>query len=249
MQILFTICGRAGSKGVKGKNVRLFCGKPIVHYTLEIYRKYRDKHKEQEIYLALNTDSELLKQQVEQFGIDCVIVNRKEELAGDVVAKADVIRDTLEQVEKKYDQKFDLVVDLDITSPLRTVKDVEGIIELVLNNTKCNFAYSVVEARRSPYFNVVNQKENGFFDRVIPTDFTARQQLPKCFDMNASIYAYSKEYLMNTSIENRRALIWEMKDVGVLDIDSEQDFELMEVILRFLWKKGNYLDLELGLNA
>lgn len=243
MQILFTICGRAGSKGVKGKNVKLFCGKPIVYYTLEIYKKYRDKHKEHGICLAVNTDSELLKQQVTQFGIDCVMVNRKEELAGDVVAKADVIRDTLEQVEKKYDQKFDLVVDLDITSPLRTLKDVEGIVELVFDNTECNYAYSVVEARRSPYFNVVNQKDNGFFDRVIPTDFTARQQLPKCFDMNASIYVFEREYLFDLKPE-RRALIWKMQDTGVLDIDSEQDFEIMQLIVKYLWEKGDYLDLK-----
>lgn len=243
MQILFTICGRAGSKGVKGKNVKLFCGKPIVYYTLEIYKKYRDKHKEHGICLAVNTDSELLKQQVTQFGIDCVMVNRKEELAGDVVAKADVIRDTLEQVEKKYDQKFDLVVDLDITSPLRTLKDVEGIIELVFDNAECNYAYSVVEARRSPYFNVVNQKDNGFFDRVIPTDFTARQQLPKCFDMNASIYVFEREYLFDLKQE-RRALIWKMQDTGVLDIDSEQDFEIMQLIVKYLWEKGGYLDLK-----
>ena len=239
-KILFTICGRAGSKGVKGKNVKLFCGKPIVHYTLEIYKKYREKHKEHRICLAVNTDSELLKQQVQEFGIECVLVNRKEELAGDVVAKSDVIRDSLEQAEKNYNQKIDLVVDLDITSPLRTVKDVEGTIELVLDNTECNFAYSVVEARRSPYFNVVNQKENGFYDRVIPTDFTARQQLPKCYDMNASIYVFEREYLLNLNPEKRRALIWEMQDTGVLDIDSEQDFELMEVLMRYYWEKGKY---------
>lgn len=223
----------------------MFCGNPLVYYTLEIYKRYKECHREHEICLALNTDSDLLRDQVEMFGIEYVSADRKEELAGDTVAKVDVIRDTLEQVEAIHKEKFELIVDLDITSPIRTVQDIEGTIDLVVNNLECNFAYSVVKSRRSPYFNIVNQKESGFYDRVIPTEFTARQQVPECYDMNASIYVYAKEYLMNSCGEMKRALVWEMQDVGVLDIDTEQDFEFMGVILKYMWSKGKYEDIRI----
>ena len=242
-QILFTICGRAGSKGVKSKNVRLFCGKPIVNYTLEIYKKYKQKYANKRAYLAVNTDSKILIEQIEKYGIECIFIDRKEELAGDVVSKADVILDTLIETEKKVGLSFDIIVDLDITSPLRNLSDVEGTIELVTNNQKCNFAYSVVESRRNPYFNIVCKNETGFYDRVIASNYTARQQVPACYDMNASIYVYSKEYLYDRRTVNRFALVWIMQDSLVLDIDSENDFEMMELLAKYYWGKNRYLDM------
>ena len=247
MNILFTICARAGSKGVAGKNVRLFCGKPIVYYTLEIYRKFLEKNKDirHEIILAVNTDSEQLLQQINNSGIEYVYVKRKAELAGDVTAKGDVIKDTLCEVEKMNKQEYGLVVDLDITSPLRNLSDIEGTINQVLENEKCNFAYSVVKSRRNPYFNMVCKNEQGFFDRVIPSNYTARQQVPECFDMNASIYVYAKDYLLDMCMENRFALIWEMPDSAVLDIDNENDFEVMEILLKYYWEHERYLDIKI----
>lgn len=244
MKLLFTICGRAGSKGAKGKNVRMFLDKPIVDYTLKIYQLYLEKHVEDQIVLALNTDSEELLEQVKRWNLPFIYVSRKEELAGDTAAKGDVIKDTMLEAEAKKGYQFDLVVDLDITSPLRTLADVEGTIAQVLENESCNFAYSVTDSRRSPYFNMVSKKENGFYDRVIAADYTARQQVPVCYDMNASIYAYAREYLLNMSVENRRALIWTMHDSAVLDIDSDDDFELMELLTKYFWGKGKYLDIK-----
>lgn len=246
MNILFTICARSGSKGVVGKNVRIFCGKPLVYYTLEIYEKYLRKYDggQNKVQLAVNTDSELLREQIQSKGTVCIFVNRKEALAGDTVAKGEVILDTLTEVERIENESFDLVVDLDLTSPLRNLEDVEGTIDQVVQNEGCNFAYSVVDARRSPYFNMVCKNETGFYDRVIPSGFTARQQTPECFDMNASIYVFERNYLLDMRTENRFALVWKMKDSVVLDIDSENDFEIMEVLTKYYWENGMYLDIK-----
>lgn len=245
MNILFTICAREGSKGVVGKNVRMFCGNPLVYYTLEIYEKYLVKYGggENAIELAVNTDSDLLLKQIQGRGTEYLFVKRKEELAGDIVAKAEVIRDTLSEIEEAQNKTYDLIVDLDLTSPLRNLEDVEGTINQVLQNRKCNFAYSVTEARRNPYFNMVCKGSNGFYDRVIPSDYTARQQVPECFDMNASIYAFSRDYLMDMTAQNRFALVWKMQDSVILDIDSERDFEVMEVLTKYYWENGRYLDI------
>lgn len=245
MNILFTICARAGSKGVAGKNVKLFCGKPIVYYTLKIYEEYIKKNEEirDRIDLAVNTDSPQLLQQISERGTEYISVERRKELAGDITAKADVIRDTLFSAEKIKKRQYDIVVDLDITSPLRNLSDVEGTISRVVENKDCNFAYSVVEARRNPYFNMVCKNEKGFFDRVISSNYTARQQVPECFDMNASIYVYARDYLLDMCTENRFALIWKMQDSAVLDIDSENDFEIMEILTRYYWEHGRYLDI------
>lgn len=245
MNILFTICARAGSKGVVGKNVREFCGKPIVYYTVEVFEKYYEKYKNavDQIDLAVNTDSEQLLGQIGNRGTEYIYIKRKKELAGNIVAKGEVIRDTLFTVEKLKNRRYDLVVDLDITSPLRTVEDVEGCIDLVVQNDQCNFAYSVVESRRNPYFNMVCMDEKGFYDRVIPSNYTARQQVPECFDMNASIYVYARDYLLDMSIQNRFALVWKMQDSAILDIDSESDFDIMEILAKYYWEHGRYIDI------
>lgn len=246
MNILFTICARAGSKGVMGKNTRIFCGRPLVQYTLEIYEKYLKKYSREgnKIELAVNTDSDILLEQIQNKGTEYTFVRRKDILAGDSAAKGEVIRDTWLETEKAKNEIYDLVVDLDVTSPLRNLEDVEGTINQVIQNEKCNFAYSVTVSRRNPYFNMVCRKEDGFYDRIIPSGYTARQQVPECLDMNASIYVYSRNYLMDMSTENRRALVWKMEDSVVLDIDSEIDFELMEVLTQYYWEHGKYLNIK-----
>lgn len=246
MNILFTICARAGSKGIKGKNTKIFCGKPLVTYTLAAYTLFYQKYieKVENICLAVNTDSELLLQQIDECGIDYISIKREETLAGDIVAKKNVIYDTLKKCEEQVEMQFDVVIDLDLTSPLRTVDDIIGTLEVLLADKQADIAYSVTNARRLPYFNMVQKKENGYYTTVIKSDFVARQQAPACYDMNASIYAYRRAYLLNVDIIEIKALIWTMEDTGVLDIDSEEDFELMEVIARYLFeKKTGYREL------
>lgn len=236
MNVLVTICARAGSKGVKSKNIRKFCGNPLVLYTLEAYKFFCENMKDtlEDIQLALNTDSKELIEQMDDSGVDYILIRREEELAGDTIAKFDVIKDTMLKAEKICGQCFDAVIDLDLTSPIRTWKDIAGTLQTLLSDDASDIAYSVTDARRSPCFNMVCQKEDGYYGTVLNSNFVSRQQAPVCYDMNASIYAYRREYLLQGTMYNRKALIWKMKDTGILDIDSEEDFELMEVIFRLL---------------
>lgn len=236
MNVLVTICARAGSKGVKSKNIREFCGKPLIVYTLAAYRSFckEMQGKIEKIQLALNTDSKELIEQMNALGEEYILIRREKELAGDAVAKFDVIQDTLIKSEDILKKKFDVVIDLDLTSPLRTWKDIAGTFQTLLDDENADIAYSVTSARRSPYFNMVCKKENGYYGTVLESSIVARQQAPLCYDMNASIYAYMRSYLLNGTMHNRKALIWEMQDTGILDIDSEEDFELMEIIFQFL---------------
>ncbi len=246
MNLLFTICARAGSKGVKGKNTREFCGKPLLSYTVAAYdlfiRQYGSLY--DHICLALNTDSEALLTQMNGLKVPFIEVKREENLAGDVVSKKDVIKDTLKKCEAKEKAIFDVVIDLDLTSPLRRADDVKGTLDKLLADAKADISFSVTNARRSPYFNMVEKKEDGYYRTISQTSYTTRQQAPVCYDMNASIYAYNRKYLLEDNIFERKAVIWNMPDTGILDIDSEEDLELMEVVGRFLFEtKSGYQEL------
>jgi CMP-N,N'-diacetyllegionaminic acid synthase len=78
-------------------------------------------------------------------------------------------------------------------------------------------------------------KVDGSFKQVIESKYTARQQTPEVYDMNASIYVYKADFVeQGTAIFKGKCGITLMEDQGVIDLDTERDFELMEVIAQYL---------------
>ena len=241
MNILFTLCGRAGSKGVKGKNARDFLDIPLVWYSMANIVIYKERYGAHDnINVVLNTDSEDLIKLVQQVAdLDVTIQRRDASLGGDKVPKVAVILDCLKRSEDLFKVSYDMVVDLDITSPLRTVQDIKNAVDKKASRNEVDVVYSVAPSRRNPYFNMVKE-ENGFFCKAIPSNFTTRQEAPVFYDMNASIYAYSPDALRNkeqSTFFNSNCDAIVMADTGILDIDSEEDYELMQVIANYLFEK------------
>lgn len=245
MNLLFTVCGRAGSKGIKGKNFKKFLGNPLLFYTFAAIVLYREQHPENHVDIALNTDSsEMIAMIKDNSMINAVIVPRKQELAGDHAAKKDVIADTMCEVQKVKGLKYDVVVDCDITSPLRTVEDIEKLITKAQTNDY-DVVFSVVDARRNPYFNMVKENPDGSVALVLPSEYTARQQAPAIYDMNASLYAFNPAFLVSdTMLLKGKCGSIKMMDTAVLDLDHENDFELMQVIAEYLIKNKRFEPLQ-----
>lgn len=238
--ILITICGRAGSKGFKNKNLKTFLGTPLVYYTAAIAEDFKKRLVEEcTTTICLNTDSKDLQNLVNTKYKDIELIDRAEELGGDKVPKMAVWHNSLDILESKFNKKFDYVIDLDITSPLRQIDDVVNAYKNKIENKGCQLVYSVCESRRNPYFNMV-KVENGFATKFAQSNFTTRQEAPAVYDMNASIYVIDADYLRNDKenmLLNAKSTIYEMYDTAVLDIDSEQDFEFMEIIAKYLFEK------------
>ncbi len=236
MNILFTLCGRAGSKGIKNKNIRDFAGVKLPYYSLAAIDLYCSRHKEVDADVAVSTDSSQLMDMLINNRIRPVEhVKRDAELASDSAPKIAVILDCMNQMEKRRNRQYDLVVDLDITSPLRTVDDVERLVEKA-KEVPCDLVFSVTSARRNPYFNMVKKTEHGY-KKALESEYTARQQAPELFDMNASLYAYRPEFLRKKKpLLSGYCEVIQMFDTAVLDLDHESDFELMEVIANYLYQ-------------
>ena len=238
MRILFTICGRAGSKGIKNKNIRDFLGKKLPYYAISAIDLYLKEGSEKTDYdIVVSSDSEELLDIMQNNPLRKVeIIRRGAELAGDSIGKIMAIEDCLTRMETKKEYKYDLVVDLDITSPLRRVEDIRRVIETHIER-KADVTTTVTAARRNPYFNQVKKVEHGY-KKVIDSKYTARQQAPEVFDMNAAIYAYDPAYLHSgKGVLDGYCECVEMYDTGILDLDHENDFELMEVIARHLFER------------
>ena len=239
MNILATVCARAGSKGVISKNVRDFLGLPICCYTLSSFRLFLERFGDLygRVDLAVNTDSQLLFAQIDRCGQPYIPVPRRADLAGDFASKIDVIRDTLRRVQEQNGVRYDLILDMDLTSPLRRAVDLRNVIDTLLDTPGAEVAMTVCEARRNPYFNQLTQKSDGFYSTVLESPYVARQQAPPVYDANASLYAYSPAFLLESDaiILRARLAVCEMPDTAILDIDSEKDFVLMQVLAEYLY--------------
>lgn len=230
--VLITICGRGGSKGIKNKNIRPLCGIPLIAWTLfdavHAFERRGDIRKT----IVVDSDSEAILEAARQCSPDILLHKRRDELAGDAVAKMDVLRVALADIAEETGRAFDALIDLDITSPLRTFEDVEGAFAPFEQEVR-EVVFSVVPARRNPYFNMVELDASGRYTLSKPSDFVARQQAPLVYDMNASIYVYRPEVFARSVKSPARLAfgIFCMRDYGVIDIDSEEDLELMELLL------------------
>ncbi len=236
MNILFTVCGRAGSKGIKNKNIASFLGYPLPFYTISVIDLFKKRNPDLCCDVVVNTDSkDLIKMVREKMPSFIDIIERDIILAGDNTPKLPVILNCYQIMSDHKKINYDMVIDLDLTSPLRTVADIGNLIEKkIISNA--DVVFSVTEARRNPYFNMVRKTEKGY-ERVIPSNFNTRQEAPDVFDMNASMYAYSPAFLISQKpIFEGKCEIIRMLDTAVLDLDHEKDLEFMQVIAAHLYE-------------
>lgn len=223
MKILCTICARAGSKGVTNKNLRIINGLPLIAYSLQ--QAVETKLFSQ---IAVSSDSSEIRTTAMAHGATFV-VDRPTQMASDTAPKLPAIRHCVETTEKEFGQ-FDIIIDLDATAPLRIAADIIGSLKL-LTATNADNVITGTPAHRSPYFNLVEQDENGIvqLSKPLKEAVTRRQDSPKCFDMNASIYVWRRDALLNNpSLFVSSTRLFEMPRERSLDIDSEADFEMVE---------------------
>ncbi|MCL5072004.1 MAG: acylneuraminate cytidylyltransferase family protein [Actinobacteria bacterium] len=226
--LLITICARGGSKGVKGKNIRELAGKPLISYTIKQAQEWgRAKH------IVVSTDSEEIAKVAKDFGAEVPFI-RPADLATDAAGKVGVIKHALISCEKIFGEIYDVVMDLDVTSPIRKVADLENAFNLFLEK-KSKTLFSVVVAHRNPYFNMVEESVDGKAHLCKQGDFARRQDAPKVYDMNASIYIYDRQYLLGketVSAISDNSIVYVMDSVSRVDIDSELDFKFIEFLIK-----------------
>lgn len=225
MKIISIICARGGSKGVPKKNIRLLLGRPLIARTIDLARKCPSIDR-----VIVSTEDPEIARIAGEYGAEVPFI-RPDALAQDSSPKLPVLQHVVNYLQSQEDYQPDIIVDLDPTSPLRTVADVEACIRMVQEAGTDN-VFSVTQSRRNPYFNMV-EVVDGRVKLVRPPDkpVTSRQAAPLVYDMNASIYAWKRAALMdNDTIFLTGTRIYEMPE-WALDIDSELDFEFAEFIL------------------
>lgn len=240
MNVLITICARGGSKGIPGKNIKSIFDKPLIYYTIDLTNKLKVKWNAK---VALSTDDQEIKAVAQNLGL-CTKYNRPNFLATDTAGKIDTIKDVLLYEETLIRDKYDFILDLDVTSPLRTVDDIEQALVLMIANSEAMTLFSVNNANRNPYFNMVEECANGFYNLVKTNSdgsVLSRQAAPKVYDLNASFYWYRRIFF-DTDLKSpitEKSLVYVMNHI-CFDLDHPIDFLFMEFLL-----ENRMLDFEI----
>lgn len=227
-KVLCTICARGGSKGIKNKNIRLINHKPLIAYTIEqALASNLFEH------VVVSTDSDEIEKVAREHGAE-VFFKRSNELASDTAGKIDVIKDAFIRSEAHYKTTYDVLVDLDATSPLRDVSDIEGAFLQFEQNNNDNLI-TAMPGRRSPYFNLVEIVEDGRvqLSKQLDGGVKRRQDAPPSYDMNASIYIWKRDVLLNeSSLFLPGTGLFVMPEERSIDIDNEVDLKFVEFLMK-----------------
>ena len=229
MNLLITICARGGSKGIPGKNIKVINNKPLIAYTIEAAQEFALRHNAD---ISLSTDSKKIREVAAIYGLH-TDYTRPHELATDAAGKIDVIASLVNYQEGLLNKEYDFILDLDITSPLRTQEDLEKAFGELVANRKAINIFSANPAARNPYFNMV-EKGLGGFVRLVKNSgqIKSRQAAPKVYDMNASFYFFRRAFFREgheTTITDK-SLVYVM-DHLCFDLDELHDFTIMDLMM------------------
>ncbi len=224
MRRVCTVLARAGSVGVRGKNVRLLGGVPLIVHSI---RHARQSGLFEAIVVSTDDPEARALSRSEDVEL---IVERPADLATATAGKVPAIVHAVETAEQQLGVGYDTVVDLDVTSPLRLVEDVVAAVRLLEGDTAISNVITGAPARRSPYFNLVELTAEGGVQLVRASDppLLRRQDAPQCFDMNASIYVWRRATLAADSlVVNPGTRLHVMPEERSHDIDSELDWTIV----------------------
>ncbi|MEC7479550.1 MAG: acylneuraminate cytidylyltransferase family protein [Pseudomonadota bacterium] len=224
-QILCTICARGGSKGLPNKNLLKIGDKSLIGHTLT-----QAKAIDAIDCIIVSSDSNEILKEGEIYAAD-ILLQRSAKLASDDAGKIDAIIDCLNHAESNLNKHFDYVIDLDVTSPLRNLIDIENCLEFTKDQGFKNLI-TVTNSKKNPYFNQIEITNEG--PQLVKSghNIKGRQSAPKVYDMNASIYVWSRDFLINEkTLFSRDTIVYDMPEERSLDIDNELDFKIVKHLI------------------
>lgn len=225
-KIIGIIPARSGSKGLKDKNIKELCGKPLIAYTIEAAEQSG-------VFdcIMASTDSEKYARIAREHGASVPFL-RSSENSSDKSGSWDVVREVL----AKLNEKFDIVVLLQPTSPLRTAQHIKEAIELFFEkdaDTVC----SVCETPHPMFWCNTLNEDLSIMDFIKKEYQKRRQELPKSYTLNGAIYICKTKYIDNLDFYSNKSFAYVMNKNSSIDIDENLDFQLCELIIKNVLNK------------
>ena len=223
-RVLVVVPARGGSKGVPLKNIHPLAGIPLIGHVGRIVGALGCVDR-----AVVSTDSDQVAAVAKDWGLDAPFV-RPESLSGDFISDLAVLGHATETMEALDNARYDVIVMLQPTSPLRRPEDVAEVLrKLVQENWDAVWTVSPTDIKYHP-FKQVTLGSDGRLEYVDPRGATviARQQLQPVYHRNGAAYAFTRECLLEqkTIVGRKTAAI--VTGVRMISIDTLDDFRAVE---------------------
>ena len=227
MNVLALIPARAGSKGIKLKNIQKINGKPLIAYSIEAAKKSKSVNR-----IIVSTDSSKIAKIAKSFGAEIPFL-RPKKLSSDKSSGIETIVHALDFLKNSESYEPDIVVILQPTSPIRSSKIIDKSI-LMLKPKKITSVITTMKIKTHPYQSF--WKKSGYLKPFIQNnlEYYQRQKLPSLYYPTGSVYSFKISTLKKFGTiygPNIKPLEIE-DDYFNIDIDTPLDFFLAEQILK-----------------
>lgn len=233
LKILGIFGARSGSKGVPNKNIRLFKGKPLMGLIIEKAKKSKYINR-----IVLSTDSKKYSIIANSFGAEIPCL-RPKYLAEDNSPEIEFVKHMLDFLNKKENYKPDIVVRMMTTIPFQSTKDIDSVIELLINNHNADSAVVVSEARQHPEKALKIIEDEHKIKKLVTYYSSSGREVTPIARQN-----YEKAYFRGNIIACRYSTIYDTNSLTgdlvkfhiipqerAIDIDNEIDFKICENLI------------------
>ena len=224
LNILAIIPARAGSKGIKDKNIIDLNGKPLIAHSIEVGLKSKYINK-----VVVSTDGEEIAKVAKEYGAQVPFL-RPKYLASDTAKTIDSVIHCIEML-KRQGEEYDYMVLLQPTQPLRQAWHIDEAIELILEKDE-EALVSVSKVKDHPIL-MRTIDSNGYAINLLEGSSTKRrQEFPDFYKVNGAIYINKiNENLNNDTSLNDNKLVYVMDEKYDVDIDEMLDLQIAELAI------------------
>ena len=232
MRILGVIPARGGSKSVPRKNIKEIGGKPLIAWTIEASKDVGLSR------VVLSTDDEEIAKVGREYGVEVPFM-RPNELATDKAYQIPGIQWAVGECEKT-DGKYDAIMMLQPTAPMRTKGDILKAIELFKSDPSLDSVISLTPAAEYPermkYLDEEGNIEDPPFCEKVENQ--SRQELRPIYEKNGAIYVTKRDVLMETgSLKGKKSKALIVTQKRSVNIDTPFEFMLADIIMsQFDWQ-------------
>ena len=195
-KILAVIPARAGSISVKDKNIRKLNGKTLIEIAYKCLKKIKGIDK-----VILSTDSKKYAKIASKFNLESPFL-RPKKYSKKYSSDLDVLKHALKNCEKKYKTKYDIILCVQPTCPLRKPKHIlETIKKLISKNYNGVYTVSETAPKEHPYRQILINKGVPKLMIKSAKNIVARQQAPTFYNFNGACYSFKRSFLMKTKVK------------------------------------------------
>ncbi len=218
------IFARGGSKGLKGKNIKKLCDKPLLAHSIDIAKSIDEISK-----VFVSTEDEDIQKVAIEYGANVII--RPKVLATDTSPEIDSWKHAINYLTDLGDS-FDRFISLPTTSPLRSKDDVERAMDSLAESS--DIVVTVSESHRNPFFNLMKFNGDGYLETFSKDKLVQRRQdAPKCYDLTTVAYVTRPEYILkNSNMFDGNVSAVNVPFERAIDIDTEVDFYIAEALMK-----------------